>query len=212
MPVERRLRTGLPGNAGAIDPAVERALDEAMAAGRRRRRYRHAAAAALVLGALLVAGASVPQLLRSSTRVPATGAATILAELQGTWSTGTVAGDEARADLEAAGVAACGSELLGTATALEWTLAIDGERFTVAVSADGSTAVEDRSGFVDVRPDGSVRLVEPDGPSTATFDARLDGDRLTLALVDVRAAGEDGPCEVRAEAIAQLGRPLARVG
>jgi hypothetical protein len=33
-----------------------------------------------------------------------------------------------------------------------------------------------------------------------------------MRLVGLRASGEDGRCEVRAEALAQLGHPFSRVG
>jgi hypothetical protein len=215
MPVDRRVREGLHRNADVVDPRTESALDRSLARGTRRRRTRRLGGVAVaVLVLAVVVGAGVPSLLRRADRpAPAAGMGPAdLAALQGTWTTGTLRAGDVAADLEAAGVAACGAELLGDAQELTWILTVEGSTFTVSFRPDAAAPVEDRAGFIESLGDGTIRLTEPDGPATAMFDAATDGRRLTLELADVRTAGDDTDCELRAEALAQLGHPLTRVG
>ena len=152
---------------------------------------------------------SFPFLTRSPGHVPA---ADPLAALQGTWTTGPLAREDVLSAVrEGGGDTACATELLGAASTLQWAFVVEGDRWRVLASADDGPSVDDRAGFLEF--DGStLRLTEPDGPATTTFGISLDSDRLNMTLVELSASGEDGACDVRAEALAQLSHPMARAG
>lgn len=64
MPLDDRLRRGLPGLASGVEPDPEEALNRVLAAGRRRRALRWVAAGATAAVVLAVAGVAVPRLMQ----------------------------------------------------------------------------------------------------------------------------------------------------
>lgn len=209
MPLEGRLRDGLQRQAGTVEAQPESAFERVVSRGRRKRLARRAGGGLAAVAALLLVILAVPRLLSPGSTVPAGNPTAD--RLQGTWTTGPLS---RTAVLEAVtaggGDAACASELVGASSTLRWDMVVQGDRWRILASIDDGTATEDRSGFLEVLDPSTLRLTEPDGPSTTTFGMTVDEERLELALTGVRADGEDAECEVRAEALAQLSYPLTR--
>lgn len=207
MPVDRRIRDGLRGDAGTFEPVTDGVLDTVTGRGRRMRvRRRLGQAGAAFLLALLAVGGGW-MLLESRTPAPAT---TGTVWLQGTWNGPTRTADQLRAAVEAGGGdPRCADGFAPTTGTVAYTLVVEGERYRVLASIDGAAVVEDGRGVVEMTPGGNLRFVETDDLTSATFEARATDDRLTMRLVDIEP-GEDTACEITAEAIAQFEAGLVR--
>jgi hypothetical protein len=207
MPVDRRIREGLHGDARAFEPATDGLLDAVTGRGRRRRvRRRFGQAGAACLLALLALGGGWMLLAGRTPATPAAGAAW----LQGSWAGPMRTADQLRAAVEAGGGdPRCADGFAPATGAVAYTLVVEGEHYSVLASTDGKAGVEDGRGVVEMTAGGNLRFVETDDLTSATFEVSVTDDRLTMRLVDIEP-GEDTACEVTAEAIAQFEAGLVR--